>query len=208
MATVLIVECRYSTCSGLAQSWCYADSATHGILSFARWHHCTGTKHYQASLLGLARIVSGNKKISYRRYSARRRSLRHSRSFKLIDVGTNRKLSSYATSYQWIIPTNRLADISQRKLESVQLRRHCNSKATPTSRQSIWHIISILWVFCWKILRFGKFRLATTNADHVASRPLSTLNKQQIRGDFAVNLPRLLHTLWPWPLTLWPWTTY
>ena len=28
----------------------------------------------------------------------------------------------------------------------MQLRRHCNPKATPTSRQSIWHIISI---FCF-----------------------------------------------------------
>ena len=92
------------------------------------------------------------------------------------------------------------------KLQSVQLRRHCNSKATPTSRQSIWHIISIFCFFCSKILRFGKFRLATTNAEHVAPRPFSTLNKQQIRTDFAVNLRCLLHTLWPWPLTLWPWT--
>ena len=29
---------------------------------------------------------------------------------------------------------------TEKKLESVQLRRHCNSKAIPTSRQSIWHI--------------------------------------------------------------------
>ena len=36
--------------------------------------------------------------------------------------------------------------------------------------------------------------------------PLSTINKQEIRTDFAVNLRCLLHTLWPWPLTLWPWT--
>jgi len=34
---------------------------------------------------------SGNK-LSYRRYSARRLSLRHSRSFKVTDVDTNRKL--------------------------------------------------------------------------------------------------------------------
>ena len=43
--------------------------------------------------------------------------------------------------------------------------------------------------------RFGKFRLATTNAEHLTPRPLSTLNKQQIRTDFAVNLRCLLHTL-------------
>ena len=49
--------------------------------------------------------------------------------------------------------------------------------------------------FFSKILRFGKFRLATTNAGHVAPRPLSALNKQQIRTDFAVNLRCLLHTL-------------
>ena len=62
-------------------------------------------------------------------------------------------------SMRILVPVNRI------KLESVQLRRHCNSKATPTSRQSIWHIISIVCVFCSKILRFGKFRLATTNTD-------------------------------------------
>ena len=33
------------------------------------------------------------------------------------------------------------------------------------------------------------------NADHVAPRRFSTLNKQQIRTDFAVNLRCLLHTL-------------
>ena len=49
--------------------------------------------------------------------------------------------------------------------------------------------------FCSKILRFGKFRLATINADHVALRPFSSLNKQQIRTDFAVNLRCLLYTL-------------
>ena len=48
-----------------------------------------------------------------------------------------------------------------RKLESVQLRKHCISKATPTLRQSIWHVISIFYF----LLRFGKFRLAITNAD-------------------------------------------
>ena len=42
----------------------------------------------------------------------------------------------------------------QNKLESVQLRRHCNSKATPTSRQSIWHIISIFWVFLFENIAF------------------------------------------------------
>ena len=81
------------------------------------------------------------------------------------------------------------------KLESVQLRRHCNSKATPTSRQSIWQLPAFSVFFCSKILRFGKFRLATTNAGHMAPRPLSALNKQQIRTDFAVNLRCLLHTL-------------
>ena len=64
------------------------------------------------------------------------------------------------------------------KLESVQLRRHCNSKATPTSRQSIWNIISIFCFFCSKILRFGKFRVATTNAGHVTPCPLSTINQK------------------------------
>jgi len=49
--------------------------------------------------------------------------------------------------------------------------------------------------FCSKILRFGKFRLATTNAENVARHPFSTLNKQEIRTDFAVNLRCLLHTL-------------
>jgi len=34
----------------------------------------------------------GDKKLSYRRDSARRRSLRRSRSFKITDVSTNRKL--------------------------------------------------------------------------------------------------------------------
>ena len=52
-----------------------------------------------------------------------------------------------------------------------------------------------LGFFCSKILRFGKFRLATTNADHVAPRPFSALNKQQIHTDFAVSLRCLLHTL-------------
>ena len=64
-------------------------------------------------------------------------------------------------------------DMSTRlQLESVQLRRHCNSTATATALQSIWHIISIFWVFCSKILRFGKFRVATTNAGHVTPRPI------------------------------------
>ena len=40
------------------------------------------------------------------------------------------------------------------KLESVQLRKHCISKATPPSRQSIWHIISIFWVFLLKNIAF------------------------------------------------------
>ena len=73
------------------------------------------------------------------------------------------------------------------KLESVQLRRHYNSKATPTSRQSIWHIISIFCFFCSKILRFEKFRLAylmltrgVANVDTGrGATPLVTLNKQK-----------------------------
>jgi len=62
------------------------------------------------------------------------------------------------------------------------------------------YIISMFWVFCSKIFRFGKFRLATltTNADHVTPRPFSTLKKQEIRTDFesiCYNLRCLLHTL-------------
>ena len=86
-------------------------------------------------------------------------------------------------------------------------RKRAIAKALQLEGQSIWHIISIFWGFCSKILRFGKFCLATTNADHVAPRPFSTLNKQEIRTDVAVNLRCLLHTLWPWSLTLWPWTS-
>ena len=53
------------------------------------------------------------------------------------------------------------------KLESVQLRRHCNSEATPTSRQSIWRIISIFCIFLFENIAFRevppsnhKYRLA------------------------------------------------
>ena len=38
------------------------------------------------------------------------------------------------------------------------------------------HIIIIFCFFCSKILRFGKFRVSTTNAGHVTPHPLSTIN--------------------------------
>ena len=38
----------------------------------------------------------------------------------------------------------------RKRLESVKLRRHCNSKATPISRQSI----SIFWVFLFENIPF------------------------------------------------------
>ena len=73
----------------------------------------------------------------------------------------------------------------QLQLESVQLRRHCNSKATPTSRQSIWHIISIFCFFLFENIAFWevppgnhKRRLAYLMLTRgVAPRPLSTINK-------------------------------
>ena len=40
--------------------------------------------------------------------------------------------------------------LKDNELESVQLRKHCISKATPTSRQSIWHTISIFYFFVGK----------------------------------------------------------
>ena len=49
--------------------------------------------------------------------------------------------------------------------------------------------------FLFENIAFWEFCLATTNADHVAPRPFSTLNKQQIRTHFEVNLRCLLHTL-------------
>jgi len=47
----------------------------------------------------------------------------------------------------WQIVTKRKHLAKKVQLESVQLRKHRISKATPTSRQSIWHIISIFSVF-------------------------------------------------------------
>ena len=54
-------------------------------------------------------------------------------------------------------------NLKKLKLESVQLRRHCNSKATPTSRQSIWYIISIFCFFLFENIAFwevppGKYK--------------------------------------------------
>ena len=43
--------------------------------------------------------------------------------------------------------SNFKTSIKHFQLESLQLRKHCISKATPTSCQSIWHIISISCVF-------------------------------------------------------------
>ena len=69
---------------------------------------------------------------------------------------------------QGVLPTRKRAIA-----KALQLKGH------PTSRQSIWRIISILWVLCFFFVRkycvfrrFGKFRLATSHAEHVAPRPL------------------------------------
>ena len=60
------------------------------------------------------------------------------------------------------------------KLESVQLRRHCNSKATPISRQSIWHIISICWIFF--VRKYCVLGSSAWQPQMVAPRSLSTIN--------------------------------
>ena len=63
-------------------------------------------------------------------------------------------------------------------IESVQLRKHCNSKATRlrASRSGVLSAFcgfSVFFVRKYCVLgRFGKIRLATTHAEHVAPRPL------------------------------------
>ena len=84
-----------------------------------------------------------------------------------------------------------------KELESVQLGKHCNSKA-PVDLAYYQHFLGFLFeniVFG----RFGKFRLATTRHTRgvtpTSHAHFSTLNKQEICTDFAVNLLWLLHML-------------
>ena len=78
------------------------------------------------------------------------------------------------------IVTKRKHPAKKVQLESVQLRKHCISKATPTSRQSIWHSISIFCVFLFENIAFWevpprnhKYRIAYLILTRgVASRPL------------------------------------
>ena len=59
-------------------------------------------------------------------------------------------------------------------------------------------------VFLFENIAFWEVPPGNHKCRSHGATPFSTLNKQQIRTDFAVNLHCLLHTLWPWPLTLWP----
>ena len=69
-------------------------------------------------------------------------------------------------------------------LESVQLRRHCNSKATPTSRQSIGHIINI-FCFClfeniafWEVPR-GNHECRSRDATPLVNNKLESMQLQK-----------------------------
>ena len=69
------------------------------------------------------------------------------------------------------------------KLESVQLRRHCNSKATPTSRQSIWHIISIFCFFLFENIGFwevprGNHKCRSRDATPLVNNKLESVQLQ------------------------------
>ena len=84
------------------------------------------------------------------------------------------------------------------KLESVQLRRHCNSTATPTSLQSIWHIISIFCFFLFENIALWE----VPRGNHKCrSRDAMTLvnNKRESMQLQALHLERrttLRQTLW------------
>ena len=66
----------------------------------------------------------------------------------------------------------------------MQLRRHCNSKATPTSRQLIWHIISIFWVFLlenialWEVPR-GNHKCRSRDAMPLVNNKLESVQLQR-----------------------------
>ena len=69
------------------------------------------------------------------------------------------------------------------QLESVQLRRHCNSKATPTSRQSIPHIISIFCFFLFENIAFwevprGNHKCRSRGATSLVNNKLESVQLQ------------------------------
>ena len=80
--------------------------------------------------------------------------------------------------------------------KALQLKGHLNF--APVDLAYYQHFLGF---FCSKILRFGKLCLATTNAEHVEPRPLSTLNKQQISQSICVGCYiRCDLDLWPFDL--------
>ena len=71
-----------------------------------------------------------------------------------------------------------------RKLESVQLRRHCNSKATPTSRKSIGHIINIFCFCLFKNIAFsevprGNHKCRSRDATPLVNNKLESMQLQK-----------------------------
>ena len=69
-------------------------------------------------------------------------------------------------------------------VKALQLERHPDF--APVNLAYYQHFLG----FVSKILRFGKFRLAITNADHVAPCTLSTLNKQVCICGCQAQLPK------------------
>jgi len=85
-------------------------------------------------------FISPERKLKiYSRYFLESAAIQKARNFRCFRTTAKREIRLLS-----IAVTRATGYINQ--LESVQLRRHCNSKATPTSRQLIWHIISIFFV--------------------------------------------------------------